>query len=212
MERVLLKTLAVAFLFILLSSRVYAINFGSIVNEDYAEITNEGSVKFKMLFWNVESESYTLKLSVKESPEDWITIIDPDEFVLNKSVGEEYIKLPYMNENIKAKVVNLFVKANPKSETGNYSVVVEAGIKAPDEKDGINIVPQRLLKFEIVLNGQEKTDVVEDEIVVGSSEIVSEINDIETTSPIENQIDKIYLYLIVMFIAILASVIIYKKS
>jgi uncharacterized membrane protein len=209
MERVLLKSFAIIF-FVLLSTEVYAINLGSIVKNDFAQTTNYESVKFKMLFWNVESESYTLKLTVKEAPEDWTVIIDPDEFVLNNSVGEEYIKLPYMNENTRAKVVNLFVKPDLNSKAGNYSVFVEAETKTSDETSGIEIVPQRLMKFVIDLRGIETSDEVDSNIPPeGNNQNESENSElISTGEDIENNS---YFYFIVLFLVIIASIILYKK-
>jgi len=201
----------VVFFFILLSSEAYAISLGSIVKNDFAEIIDSESAKFKILFWNIETESYTLKLSIKESPEDWIVIIDPDDFVLDRTIGEEYISLPYMNENIRAKVVNLFVKPDSDSKPGNYSVVIEAGSRTYDESGGIKIVPERVLKFRIDLKGLVVSNDIENGLTP-ENESVSRINELKTIYTTQNQIDKEYLYLIVMFLIILASIIIYKKS
>ena len=210
MEKVLLKPVVVVFFFILLSSEAYAISLGSIVKNDFAEIIDSESAKFKILFWNIETESYTLKLSIKESPEDWIVIIDPDDFVLDRTIGEEYISLPYMNENIRAKVVNLFVKPDSDSKPGNYSVVIEAGSRTYDESGGIKIVPERVLKFRIDLKGLVVSNDIENGLTP-ENESVSRINELKTIYTTQNQIDKEYLYLIVMFLIILASIIIYKK-
>ncbi|MFH1473650.1 MAG: hypothetical protein ABIE55_02030 [Candidatus Aenigmatarchaeota archaeon] len=212
MERILLKISIIILFFILLSSEVYAISLGSIVKEDYVEISNDESVKFKMLFWNIDSESYTLKLSVKDAPENWIAIIDPDEFVLNNSIGEEYISLPYMNDNIKAKVVNLFVKPDSDSEAGIYSVVIEAGTKTSDETSGIEIVPQRLFNFQINLSGSKDSIGIENKDIKDSTEFVSEEGSLKTISSAENELDKDYFYLAVVILVILASIIIYRKS
>jgi hypothetical protein len=211
MERVLLKVSAVFLFFIMLSSEAYAINLGSIVKNEYTQITNYESAKFKMLFWNAESESYTLKLSVKESPEYWIAIIDPDEFVLNNSVGEEYIKLPYMDENIRAKVVNLFVKPVMNSKSGNYSVIVEAGIMTSNETSGIEVIPQRLMKFVIDLSGTENSDDVED-IVSSEENNTTKIENTDLTPTGENIENNSYLYFIILFLILLVSIIFYKKS
>jgi len=216
MVKVLLKTLVIILFFILLSSEVYAINFGSIAKNEFAEISNGKSTKFKMLFWNIENESYTVKLSIKEAPKDWIVIIDPNEFVLNKSIGEEYIKLPYMEENIKAKVVNLFVKSDNNSEPGKYFVIIKAETKIlQNEENGITIIPERIFKFEIDLKGfVTSSDIGNKENIIEFSEngfnSNNEILKI-TNSKDKNQIDKKYFYFIIIFLIIIISIIIYKK-
>jgi hypothetical protein len=211
MARALLKTVAIFLFFVLLSSEVYAINLGSIAKNSFAKITNYESVVFKMLFWNAEEETYKLKLSVKELPEDWIVIIDNDEFELNSSTGEEYIKLPYMDDNIRAKVVNLFVKPSPDSKSGNYSIVVSAGIEADNETGGIIIVPETLMKFEIDLTG---TADPEDTGNIGATEknniTGKQVTGLSTPNNIYE--NRIYLYVIILFAVIFISFVLYKKS
>ncbi len=201
----------------MLSSEVHAINLGSVAKNKFAEISNDESVKFKMLFWNVENESYTMKLSVKEAPKDWVIIIDPNEFILNKSIGEEYIKLPHIKENIKAKVVNLFVKADSNSKPGKYFVMIEAEIKIfKNETTDITIVPRKLFKFEIELMDFDTNlnNVIKNkETMIEFSGNSFDHNDEILISNGKNgkQIDRKYFYSIVIFLIVLISIIIYKK-
>jgi len=217
MVKVLLKILVIILFLILLSSRVYAINLGSIAKNKFAEISGDESVKFKMLFWNAEDESYTMKLTIKEAPKDWIIIIDPNEFVLNKTIGEEYINLPYTNENIKAKIVNLFVKPDSNSKPGKYFVIIKTEIKlSKNEKNGITIIPGSVFKFEINLKGfviSNDTETKENTIELSGNGLNSKSEDLKiNNSKNENQIDKKYFYFIVVFLVILTSITIYKKS
>ncbi len=206
---------------ILLSSGVHAINMGSVAKNKFAEISNDESVKFKMLFWNAEDESYTMKLSTKEAPENWIIILDPSEFVLNKTVGEEYINLPYSNEIIKAKVVNLFVKPVINSKSGKYFITIKAEPRlSQNEIDGINIIPTRILKFEIDL---ENFEVIESknikeeqkntiEFFEKSLEYNGESVKISNSENEEKKMDKKYFYFIIIFLVAIISIIIYKKQ
>ena len=216
MKMILLKIFVILFL-ILLSSEVYAVNLGSVAKNKFAEISDSESVKFKMLFWNAEDESYTMKLTIKEAPKDWIIIIDPNEFVLNKTIGEEYINLPYTNENIKAKIVNLFVKPDSNSKPGKYFVIIKTEIKlSKNEKNGITIIPGSVFKFEINLKGfviSNDTETKENTIELSGNGLNSKSEDLKiNNSKNENQIDKKYFYFIVVFLVILTSITIYKKS
>jgi len=219
MVKVLLKILIIILFFILLSSEVYAINLGSVAKNKFAEISSDESVKFKMLFWNVENESYTMKLSVKEAPKDWVIIIDPNEFILNKSIGEEYISLPYIRESIKAKVVNLFVKPDSNSKPGKYFVMIETEVKIfKNETTDITIVPRSIFKFEIDLKDFDtanSNNVIENkenriDFFGNGFEYKSENLKI-SNSKNENQIDKRYFYFIILFMIVLISITIYKK-
>lgn len=217
--KILLKTIFIILFLILLSSETYAINLGSIAKNNFAEISNRESIKFKMLFWNIENESYTVKMSIKEAPKNWTVIIDPDEFVLNKSIGEEYIKLPYANENIKAKVVNLFVKPDENSKPDKYFIFIKAETEIKqNEENIITIVPERIFKFEIDLRGFKLADsnnVIEnkEKTVDFSGNVFNHKNENLKTSNSknENQINKEYIYYILVFMIILISIIIYKK-
>ena len=211
MARVLLK-IFVSFFLILLASRAYAANLGSVVKNDFAEMSGVESAKFTMLFWNIESESYTVKLSVKEAPKDWTIIMDPYEFSLNRETGEEYISLPYVDENVKAKVVNVFVKPSNSSKPNKYFVVIKAEtIMHKNETNGISVIPERLFQFEINLNGFTTSN-EENKIELSRKEFEINNDGLEMNSKKnENRADKEYFYLVAVTIVILFSIIIYKK-
>ena len=220
MVKVLLKTMVMSILFlILLSSEVYALNMGSVAKNKIAEISIGESAKFKMLFWNTEDESYTMKLSIKEAPKDWTIMLDPSEFVLKKTIGEEYINLPYTNEIIKAKIVNLFVKPASNSKSGKYFVTIKAEPRLSQNEIGdINVIPARLLKFEIDL---KSLNIIDSMNISGNQKNTIEFSgngfDYEgenleiNNAKNENQIDKKYFYFIILFMIVLISITIYKK-
>jgi len=209
-----LKILIIVLLFIILPTKIYAINLGSVVKNNFVEITNTESAKFTMIFWNTGNESYNIRLSAEDAPKDWTILTDPAEFILNKSIGEEYIALPYLNENVKAKVVNIFVKPIENSKPGNYSVVIKAetGL-AQNEINDMNIIPERLFKFEINLKGfvESNYDDVEKTEISGKYIDFKNESKVESVSENYNSTDKNFLYFFVVLIIILASIMIYKK-
>ncbi len=194
---------------------------GSVAKNKFAEISNDESVKFKMLFWNAEDESYIMKLSIKESPENWTVILDPAEFALKKTIGEEYINLPHTNEIIKAKVVNLFVKPGSNSEPGKYFVTIKAEPELSQRETGnINVIPARILKFEIDFKGfdilgskninEEQKNTIE--FFENGLEYNGESVKISNSGNEEKKTDKKYFYFIIIFLVVIISIIIYKKQ
>lgn len=145
------KILFLILVFVLLSKEVYAINLGSVIKDRDAELVAGNSVKLEMLFWNSEEKSYNVKLSTY-SPKNLIVIVDPEEFSLNKVVGEEYINLAYSEDPVKAKVVNLFVKADENSKPGKYYIILNALVENGENKNSnVEINPRRIFTFEIDL-------------------------------------------------------------
>jgi uncharacterized membrane protein len=208
------KILMIILFLILISSNTYAINLGSVEKNSFAEIFNGESAKFTILFWNSESESYGVKLLVKDSPKDWVVIINPDEFMLNKSIGEEYINLPYNNENVKAKVVNIFVKPDSSSKPGKYSVTIKAETDLnQNESNEISVIPERLFTFEINLKGFTTTnDRVESREKIPTNKIEAGNDSLESYYlKADDKTDKKYFYLAIVSLVIIVSIIIYKK-
>jgi hypothetical protein len=210
MVKMPLRTLIIIIFLILLSSNVYAISLGSLVKDKTGEVSKDESIKFKMLFWNVENEAYDVELSVKEAPKDWIVIISPAEFILNKSIGEEYVSLPY-SENVKAKVVNLYVKPDKYSEPGKYFVVIGAETRLENEVNGMNVVPERLFKFEVNVEGLIAAKNDTNKISLSENEIKTESKDL-VAGNIEVKPDKKYFYSVIVLLVMTISIILYKKS
>ncbi|MBN2202761.1 MAG: hypothetical protein JW700_01050 [Candidatus Aenigmarchaeota archaeon] len=188
-----------AFFFLALACCANAISIGNSLKYDYQEIALEQSARFKILFWNSGNEPYTMEIRNVESPEGWTVIIDPASFLLDKETGEEYISLPYMNENIRAKIVNVFVKPPQNEESGNYSFTIVSQITSQDTGQ-LTMVPKNSFILKVGLRGIEP-DVVEDDF---EEEIII---------PKENYEDKeessIVFILVIATIAI--ALLLYKK-
>jgi len=200
-------------MFSLISQRAYALNLGSIVKNNYVVISNQESEKVKMLFWNIDENSYTVRLTASDIPENWIVIIDPHEFVLNKTTGEEYISLPDVNEQIRAKVVNIFIKPDNNSKQGKYFIIIRAETLLPQsEINGINFIPERLYKIEVDLkeiffsNETER----ENKMEISGNHIVKN-GDIKKDNMPDKFANKEYFYLSILFLISFASIILYKK-
>jgi hypothetical protein len=125
---------------------------GTVVKKDTLSITSRESSKFTVLFWNIENTSYKVDLEVKEAPKDWLIIIQPKEFILNSSTGEEYISLPYINKNVKTLPVNIFVKPND-TQIGEYTVIINAKAGLPGET--ISFFQERDFKLTVKIIGKQ---------------------------------------------------------
>lgn len=208
MVKVLPKIATFILFFALMSSVVFGVNLGSVKKNGYSEISKDESTKLSLLFWNIENEPYTIKLSVGGAPDNWIVIIDPNEFILNKSIGEKYINLPYTDEIVKAKNVNIFVKADKNSNPGNYSIIIKAETELNQGKGTLNVVPERLFEFEVFLSGHEVANVESQKNIISPS---FSLNFDEVVSKDENQEKKDVFYIFVMLIILISLILLYKK-
>jgi hypothetical protein len=150
------KRLSLAILAILLLVQpVQAISLGTLVKKDSVSINPGESAKFTVLFWNVENLEERVEVKVEKTPKDWLVIVEPEEFFLNSSVGEEAIALP--SGSVRALPVNILVR--PSSfQSGNYTVVLVARAGLP--REGISFFQERRFKLNLEILG-EKLEQVE---------------------------------------------------
>ena len=191
---------------LLLSSGAYAISMGSVVKNNFEKIANGESAKFTLLFWNIENESYRVILNVREIPHDWIVIIEPNNFVLNASVGEEYIKLPYMNDGVKATPVEVIVKPTT-AKPGKYDISISSRTESPS--DGISFSQERVFNFTVEVENPTFFEPSEEQ----SSNRYNE----ESTSSLAydlnlEEANLSYFYIIIIIMIILFSFLIYRYS
>jgi len=200
--------LIVILFFVIASSRVYAISMGALVKNDFAKIAVDESAKFKILFWNLENE-YILELDVKEAPENWLVLIEPNNFALNSSVGKEQIKLPYLTESVKATPTNIIVKPPVSVEPGEYELILTAKSKLPTE--GIEVSQERVFKFKVEIENplffkeaesQNNNNHARSDSSFPTAEVILERKDENFN----------YFYLIFILVIILISFLIYKYS
>ena len=193
---------------LLLSSGAYAISMGSAVKNDFEKITNSESAKFTLLFWNIDKESYRVRLDIRELPNDWIIIIEPNNFILNASVGEEYINLPYMNDGVKATPVEVIVKPITSTKPGKYNITLSSRTESPS--DGISFSQERLFNFIVEVENPTYFESSEEQIA-------NQYNENESTSPLSYRLnlknaDLSYFYVMIIIIILLFSFLIYKYS
>ena len=204
------KIIIIMFILIL-SSRAYAINLGSSQMGSFAEISSSDSAKFSMLFWNADNQTYSVALTTQEYPEGWNVIINPSVFDLNKDTGDESLALPYMQENIMAKRIDVFVKPNDQSRPGSYRIVIRSETKLPEIKiSGMNMVSDRLYVFDVNITGiiTTSSQTQERKIVYdygNSSQAKSQLSSEEKSG------DKTLFYSAVVIFVLALSIIIYKK-
>jgi hypothetical protein len=146
--------IAVSFLFFILPS-VNAINFGSVAKNDHMSISYNQSARFRLLFWNIENTSYKVGLEVTDMPKDWTVIIQPKEFLLNSTIGDEYVYLPYMEGYVKATSVDVFAKPDI-NENGRYYITIIARAGMPNAT-GISTVQER--QFKLTVDVTEGTNI-----------------------------------------------------
>ena len=204
----MVKLLSIIILFlVILSVRVYAISMGTLVKNDFSNTTTDSSAKFTILFWNDENESYKLELSVREKPEDWIVIVNPDSFVLNSSLGKELIKLPYKDNYAKANPVDIIVKPPLSTKPGKYNISIEA--KAIPPQNNISFSQGRIFRLVV--------EVINPLYFESSNE---KTTNLPKSYQYQNQTQGNFLnkstfsnfYLAVIFVIVIISFLIYKYS
>jgi len=162
MKRKILKTrivfsiklvLLIATIFIVLPTIVQAINLGTVLKTNYAEVRRGETTIFTTLFWNTDDSSVPVKITLKQAPLGWIIIIKPDEFTLDQSKPEhppyekdvEYINL--QDTIIKTTPVEVLVKVPKSVKEGEYKVIVN--VNAGKKTEGISVLTERNLKFTV---------------------------------------------------------------
>lgn len=178
---------------------------GTVVKNDYSKISSDESAKFTVLFWNAENNDYKIGISVKELPEGWTVLTEPNNFILNSSIGKEYVSLPY--GTVKALPVDIILKPPKNIEPGKYNIMLSAVAELPS--NGIKLSQERLFKF--IVEVENPLFFKETESQNGKK------TEEKANAPTSNAIfeirnyDSDYFYLIVIII-LLASFLIYKYS
>jgi hypothetical protein len=142
----------VALIFFLLIPTVQATSLGIIKKTTQTEVKPGETTIFKMLFWNTES-SMPVQLSLKKAPENWVIIIRPETFTLEKSKPEsppydteaEYLNLPI--GIVRTTPVRLYVKVPGSEEQGEYDVKIVA--RGGSLGEGVSVFTERTLKFTV---------------------------------------------------------------
>jgi hypothetical protein len=206
-EKIIIITLCM----LLIPSSAYAISLGSTQKITFAEVSPLDSAKFSMLFWNTDNQTYSVSLTTQEYPEGWSVIISSPEFFLNRDSGDENIVLPYMQDSVMAKNVDIYVKPGEKSPPGAYRIVVKSETRLPEIKtSGMNVISERLYVFDVNITGIITTSSQsQDRRVVydygNSSQPKDRLSSESKTD------DKTLFYLMVVIFVLASSIIIYKK-
>jgi hypothetical protein len=164
-----------------------ALNFGTLVPKNFEEAYINQTLSFKIFFYTLGNESYNLKISITQKPEDWKVLVIPSNFILNNSFESEEVL--YTNERgIPLFPVNVTIKTSSSNQSLN-SIILEARLE--NEAEGIKVIPAQLIELKIKLLNFSST---------------------QTTLTIETQPEKHFdwfLILAVLFI-LMISLLIYK--
>jgi len=144
---------------IIFPSTIQAMNFGSVQKNNYANVKEGDSVKFIVLFWNMDNSYFPINLKVKEAPSDWMIFIRPSDFILYQTKpanppyedNVEYITL--QNNLIKPEVVEVLVKIPESTYSGEYEIIIKA--EAGDISSDISILMEKNLKFTVNVEGSK---------------------------------------------------------
>ena len=200
------KLLSIIILFlIVISARVYAINMGTIVKNDFSKISLDESAKFKLLFWNAENEPYQIKIDIIEVPKDWIVMVYPELFSLNSSVGNENIKLPYEDGYTKATSVNVIVKPANDTKSGKYNILLTAKSLTP--QNGISISQERTFNLTVEVENPLYFEETNEQKALSTKPQQGQ-NQIQGNFLIINSPNQ--LYAIIIFITLIISFLIYR--
>jgi uncharacterized membrane protein len=200
------KLLSIVILFLLmLSTGTHALSMGALAKNEVSLIAVGESAKFTLLFWNIENDSYTVRLDSK-APEGWASTISPNNFELNASVGKENIRLPYESYDVKATPVDIIVKPSSSIELGTYNIIVTARSESLSSEIGISQQRSFNLTIEVkdsnYLEKLKKQNTNQDT----SSQTSYFIENLKRTD------SSVYLYASAIVIILLISFLIYKYS
>ncbi|MEM7825373.1 MAG: hypothetical protein QW412_00755 [Candidatus Aenigmatarchaeota archaeon] len=140
------KIFILIFILILIPSKAFG--FGSLQKSSFAEMTRGETKEFVILFWNLESYSFVTLEPI--SPEGFVVIIEPKEFLLNSSrIGPPYEDGEYVNldfGDVKAFPVKVLIKAL-NSAKGENEIKVKA--RAETLNSGIKFAQEKTFFFRV---------------------------------------------------------------
>jgi uncharacterized membrane protein len=199
------KLLSLIFLSLaLLSAESYAVSFGTVAKNDISMIAKNESAKFTLLFWNVDNDSYIVKLEPEVFPKDWTVIIEPNDFALNSSSGKEMISLPYMKEGVRATPVYVIAKPPQNVKFGTYEFLVSASTYPQGGE--IELSQQRIFNLSVRVGDQIYKNIIKDNQSISFQNITSFVEDIG------KEIGPNYYYAAIILIILLVSFLIYRYS
>ncbi|MEM5855421.1 MAG: hypothetical protein QXY24_03695 [Candidatus Aenigmatarchaeota archaeon] len=195
------KILGVLVFLISLFQVTEAMNFGSLVKKDFTSIEANDTTKFTILFWNTEETPYQVKLEVVEIPKGWFISLQPKEFMLSSSVGEEYVSLPYTSKPVKAFPVDVFVKPE-NAKPGSYQIVIKAKAGLPSR--GITFFQEREFKLTVNIRGEKIQD--------NGIEVLEKTTTLPLREENSGQTSSVFTYLFAIFCILVVSLLIYKYA
>lgn len=135
-----------------------AFNLGMLQKSLSANVSAGDTAAFRVLFWNADEIGYTLSINKINAPENWLIIIQPNNFLLNNSLKEniERIYLPGNKTTINAKASDIYITIPEKETVGVYQIVLNA-IAGNEKNTGFSLFQERKIMFQVnVIKGSEQ--------------------------------------------------------
>jgi hypothetical protein len=183
-----------------MADAVQATNLGTVQKQSVRTIRKGETAEFTILFWNLDEPVLPVKLKLRQAPEKWTVIINPEVFTLNQSKpenppyqeGVEYIGASN-NLIIRTTPIKIYVKVPTSAKEGAYEILITAN--AGTTNDAISVLQERTFKF--VVNVKKSSTFFDTFANIGSAalefsgDVADKITDSLSQSEVENKISKI---------------------
>ena len=137
---------------LIIVSNVYAMNLGTVAKNNFVNIGENQSGRFNLLFWTGDEQVYHVELHLKYAPDDWAITIQPENFNISRSAGEEAVVID--NNYVGATPVAVYVKPLLYIN-GTYNIVLTATAGAP--AGGISFLQERVFNLTARIGGPAAT-------------------------------------------------------
>lgn len=207
---------------IVLATSVSALSFGTSIKNSSINLARGGTGTFRIMFFTRDSGTVRFSLSLEESPKGF-TIDCPEMIELNSDSGDNYILID--NEYVRTETLEIRVSVPVDAEPGEYNILLKASSVSQENVQspiGVNAEKTFLLKVNVMGNVAESgpseiSDGPEANIVEGAITEDRDIKSIEeskeVSSPVSGMMtfDDSYLWILLVFLIIAISYLIYRK-
>jgi hypothetical protein len=143
------KILLVFVIFVLFVPIAQAI--GTLQKKGYFELSPGQTAEFVVLFWNSDELPTAVELNVKDVPENFIVIVEPKKFVLDKNItSSEVIGVPNVGY-VRALPVKVLAKALENAKPGIYDIMVN--MVAGETRRGLSFFQEKNFNFRVNVTG-----------------------------------------------------------
>jgi hypothetical protein len=126
---------------------------GTLQKKNYLEIIPGKTAEFIVLFWNSEDLPITVNLSIITKPDNWLVIVEPKDFILEKNITSSEV-VSSGNEYINALPVKVLIMPDENVKPGIYDVMLK--MTAGREEKGISFFQEKSFNFRVNVTGIEQ--------------------------------------------------------